>query len=74
MATSDIMTSQLRLTFVTGTDQITGDPLFASKSFNNVKPTSQASQLLTVAEALAQLQTHSLFKIERNDSSEITAS
>lgn len=71
MAIADMVKSQLRLTFMTGSDQETGEPTFAYKSFNNVKPAAEASQLLVIAEALSSLQTYSLSKIERNDNSEI---
>lgn len=72
MAMVDMTKSQLRLTFVTGNDPETGNPIFSYKSFNNVKTDADASQLLNVANALSSLQTFSLYKIERNDSSEIS--
>lgn len=73
MAVADMVKSQLRLTFVTGNNPETGKPTFAYKAFNNVKTTVNAGQLLTIAEALSSLQNHPLYKVERNDSSEISA-
>lgn len=73
MAVADMVKSQLRLTFVTGDDEMTGEPTFSYKSFNNVKTSADANQLLTIAEALANLQSYPLYKVERNDSSEISA-
>jgi len=72
MAMIDMVDSQLRLTFVTGNDPDTGNPIFTYKSFNNVRTDAEPSQLLNVAHALASLQTYSLYKIERNDRSEIS--
>lgn len=74
MAVADIMRSQLRLTFSAGYETGTGEPIYTSKLFNNVKPSATASQLLIVAEAFARLQSHPLHKVERHDHSEISAS
>lgn len=74
MATIDIVKSQLRLTFVTGNDEMSGKPILTTKTFNNVKPSAQPSQLLIIAEALSNLQEYPLFMVERNDNSEINAS
>lgn len=71
MAIADMVNSQLRLTYVTGNDEITGEPIHAYKSFNNVKTNAEASQLFTIAQSLSNLQSYSLYKVERNDRSEI---
>jgi len=73
MVVADVTRSQLRLTLITGSDEITGQTIYKSKSFNNVKPSANAEQLFSVANALASLQSHPLHKVERNDSSEVSA-
>lgn len=71
MAVAEIITSQLRLVFDDGADEITGKPMYKYKSFNNVKTQAGADQLYGIAEALAGLQERELSSIERNDSSDI---
>jgi len=71
MAVANLVKSQLRLYFENGTNPETGDIIFKSKMFNNVKLSADADQLYTVAQALAGLQQLPLHEIERNDSSEI---
>lgn len=72
MAASTMMNSQLRLIFHEGNDLETGDPIFKTKNFNNVKTSATPDQLFEVAQALASLQEFSLHSIERRDNSEIT--
>jgi len=67
VATATLKDSQLRLIFETGVDE-EGNPVYRYKSFNNIKPEATPDALYAVATALAPLQQHSLFEIERNDS------
>lgn len=71
MAVADLMSTQLRLVFEDGEDMITGETLYKSKSFNNVKTSATADQLYAVATALAGLQQRPLYLIQRKDSSDI---
>ncbi|WP_430790386.1 DUF1659 domain-containing protein [Virgibacillus flavescens] len=71
MAISNLENSTLRLVFNDGVDGITGKEIFKSKSFNNVKLAATADQLYAISIALEPLQQRVLFKIERNDSSEL---
>ena len=72
MATSSLMNTQLRMVLETGVD-VNGKSLFRSKNFNNMKPSATPDALFAVALALAPLQQHSLFAVERNDSSDLQA-
>lgn len=71
MAVAEIVSSRLRLVFYDGDDVITGNPVFKSKTFNNLKVEADADQLLAVAEAFVGLQERPLSKVERNDHTEI---
>lgn len=71
MAVSNMTSSQLRLVFYTGADEMTGKPIYKGKNFNQVKTEVTPDQLYAVAHALADLQTFELFNIERRDQSEI---
>lgn len=73
MAMENIQTSQLRLIFFDREDEETGEIYVSRKSFNNIKPTATAEQLLAVAEAFASLQQRPLLHVERQDLSEITS-
>ncbi|KMM39327.1 DUF1659 domain-containing protein [Guptibacillus hwajinpoensis] len=72
MASSSLMNTQLRMVLETGVD-VNGKSLFRSKNFNNMKPSATPDALFAVALALAPLQQHSLFAVERNDSSDLQA-
>ena len=72
MATASLMNTQLRLVLETGVDE-NGKSIFRSKNFNNMKPSATPDALFAVALALAPLQQHSLFAVERNDSSDLQA-
>lgn len=67
----DHISTQLRLVLYDGEDPMTGDPVYRSKSFNNVKSEATAEQLFAVAEAFESLQERPLHTIERRDNSEI---
>ncbi len=71
MAVAERISSQLRLVFYDGEDALTGNPIFKSKTFNNLKTDADAAQFLAVAEAFAGLQERPLSRIERNDNTEI---
>lgn len=71
MAMAEKISSTLRLVLYDGEDEETGNPVYKSKSFNNVKTSANADQLFVVAEAFAQLQELPLYAIERRDNSEI---
>ncbi|MFD2131560.1 DUF1659 domain-containing protein [Pseudogracilibacillus auburnensis] len=71
MATSTLMKSQVRLVLENGKHSTSGNPIFKTKSFNNVKTDASPTQLFAVATALANLQTLPLHSVERFDHSEI---
>jgi len=71
MAVAERVSSRLRLVFYDGEDILTGNPIFKSKTFNNLKTDADADQFLAVAEAFAGLQERPLSRIERNDNTEI---
>ncbi|OZU88359.1 hypothetical protein CIL03_11965 [Virgibacillus indicus] len=71
MAIQDMTSSQLQLVLNNGTDTSTGQPIYVTKSFNNVKPEVTADQLYAIATAFAGLQERNLYNIERKDSSDI---
>jgi len=71
MAVLDHISSQLRLFLYDGEDEETGNPIYRSKSFNNVRATANPDQLLAVAEAFASLQERPLYSVERRENSEI---
>jgi hypothetical protein len=64
---SEIVNTQLQMVFDNGVDE-EGNPIFRTKSFNNVKTTSTPEQLHNVTVSLAQLQQRVLYNVERNDS------
>ncbi|MGM8366168.1 DUF1659 domain-containing protein [Virgibacillus sp. W0181] len=71
MAVADLMNSQLRLILDDGEDMFTGETIYKTKSFNNVKTSATADQLYTVATAMTDLQERPLYQLQRKDSSDI---
>lgn len=71
MAVADLTQSTLQLVFHDGTHPESGNPVFKTKSFNNVKPSATADQLYAVGLAFEGLQERTLYGINRRDSSEI---
>lgn len=71
MAIAEKITSQLRLTFYDGEDLLTGKSIYKTKSFNNVKTSSDADQLYAITQVLKALQERTLYTLERIDSSDI---
>ncbi|ASF39217.1 MULTISPECIES: DUF1659 domain-containing protein [Halobacillus] len=65
---TEIVRSQLQLVLENGQDE-KGNTIFRTKSFNNIKITASEDQLYRVATAMAPLQQHLLYAVERNDNS-----
>lgn len=72
MAVATIVSSSLRLELYAGEDPETGNPIFTSKSFNNVKTDVTPDQLWPIATAVAGLQEFPLQNVERRDYSELS--
>lgn len=72
MASAERIDSRLQLTFEEGTDPVSGDPIYKTKSFNNVKLDATADQLLAITQALVPLQQMDLYSVKRNDTELIT--
>lgn len=72
MAAANLYETKLRMTFETGMDE-KGKPIYKAKTLNNIKKEATTDQLFQVAQALSVLSNDSLFKIERNDTTDITA-
>jgi len=71
MAVESIATgSVLRMQMQTGVDG-NGDPVFRSKSLNNIKPEAADQDLFDVAQALAGLQEHTLAGVLRVDNARL---
>jgi len=73
MAIQELMSTSLQLVFSEGIDESSGQPIYKTKSFNNVKTTADAEQLYAVATALAALQEFPLYNVHRRDNSDIYA-
>ena len=63
MAVAERISSRLRLVFYDGEDNVTGNPVFKSKTFNNLKTDADADQFLAVAQAFVSLQERPLSRI-----------
>ncbi|SFA99505.1 Protein of unknown function [Lentibacillus halodurans] len=72
MAEQQMVDSRLRLILDDGVNEETGEQLYRTKGFNNVKTTATADQLYSIATAVTALQERPLVNVERNDSSEIS--
>ncbi|RFU63517.1 DUF1659 domain-containing protein [Peribacillus glennii] len=72
MANQMLYTSTLRITFETGVNE-KGEPQLKRKSFSNIKNGATADDLFQTAQSLANLQTHALSEIARQDTSTISA-
>ncbi|WP_077212378.1 DUF1659 domain-containing protein [Bacillus dakarensis] len=70
MAQAVITSSRLALTFETGFNE-KGEPIYKTKSYNNIKIEATADQLFQGANALGSLTSNTLVNVERNDNSEI---
>ncbi|WP_182199931.1 DUF1659 domain-containing protein [Paraliobacillus salinarum] len=67
MALVERTDTRLQLVFDNGVDEISGKALTKTKSFNNIKTTATAEQLLAISSALVPLQTLPLLMVKRND-------
>ena len=72
MAVASLSESRIRLFYDYGLDQ-DGKQVLKSKSYNAVKESATADQILATAEAIAALSSVPLFSVERNDTTDITA-
>ncbi|CEG26962.1 DUF1659 domain-containing protein [Bacillus sp. B-jedd] len=70
MAQALLAESKLRLVFETGVNE-KGEPIFKSKTFNNLKKEATPDQMHQAAAAIAALSKDPLSRVERNDRSEI---
>lgn len=61
-----LVKSRLSIIFLTGTNE-KGEPIFKTKSFNNIKETATNEQLTNIANALARLQNYDIDHIERTN-------
>ncbi|MFA1821414.1 DUF1659 domain-containing protein [Virgibacillus oceani] len=71
MAIQELMSTSLQLVFSDGIDESSGNPVYRTKSFNNVKTAADAEQLYAVSTAMAALQELPLYNVHRRDSSDI---
>ena len=74
MAVATLRQSTMQLVFQDGSDPVSGNPVYKTKSFNNVKPDATADQLYAIAIAFEDLQQRPLFEINRRDNSDIRLS
>ncbi|HHY74248.1 MAG TPA: DUF1659 domain-containing protein [Bacillus bacterium] len=65
MATEVIKSSQLRIEYNQGID-LDGNPIYKTKNYNNLKTTATPDHIQSVALAIANLQQHSIFSVQRN--------
>lgn len=70
MAQQQIMNSKLRLLFETGLDE-KGEPVYKSKTYNNIRREATAAQLFQAGQAIGGLCENLLVGIERTDNFEI---
>ena len=74
MAVATLRQSTMQLVFQDGSDPVSGNPVYKTKSFNSVKPDATADQLYAIAIAFEDLQQRPLFEINRRDNSDIRLS
>jgi hypothetical protein len=72
MAVANLLETKLRMIFEVGMDE-KGKPIYKAKTLNSLKKEATTDQLFQVAQALSALSNDSLFKIERNDMTDIMA-
>ncbi|GAA0305860.1 hypothetical protein GGQ92_002853 [Gracilibacillus halotolerans] len=71
MASTELINSRLQLIFENGTDPVSGNPIYKTKSFNNIKLDATADQLMAVTKALVPLQQLPLNAVRRNATEQI---
>lgn len=74
MAVSSIIRTQMRLVFEKDTNPETGKISLKTKSFANVKANATPDEIYAVGNALSGLQSLPLYRVERYDYAEVTAS
>ncbi|NSL52711.1 DUF1659 domain-containing protein [Calidifontibacillus erzurumensis] len=72
MASEFLVDSQLRLEFLQGMD-LDGNPIYKTKTFNNLKTTATPENIQNVALAIADLQQHELMRVQRTNNYDIVA-
>ena len=72
MATATLTETRLRLAFEVGMNE-KGEPVYKTKTLNNINPAATTDQLLQAAQALGVLCSDPLSSIKRADSSDIIA-
>ena len=72
MAQALLEGTKLRLVFEAGVDG-EGKPILKTKSFSNITKAATVDQLSQAAQAVAALCKDPIYKVERNDSTEIIA-
>lgn len=70
MAEAMIMDSKLRLLFETGINE-KGEPVYKTKTYNNIDKEATADQLSEAAKALGSLSLYPVISVERTDNFEI---
>ncbi|WP_019152607.1 DUF1659 domain-containing protein [Robertmurraya massiliosenegalensis] len=70
MAEAMIMDSKLRLLFETGINE-KGEPVYKTKTYNNIDKEATADQLSEAAQALGSLSLYPVISVERTDNFEI---
>mgnify|MGYP001351509001 FL=1 len=71
MASAELINARLQLIFENGTDPVTGNPVYKTKSFNNIKLNATADQLMAVTQALVPLQQLPLDSVRRSATEQI---
>ncbi|WLV24141.1 DUF1659 domain-containing protein [Aciduricibacillus chroicocephali] len=71
MAIAQRYQTQLRLIQQHGVDIDTGQPIYKTRTYNNIKESATAAQLLAVATAITGLQKFDLARLERRDDLQI---
>jgi len=65
------LNSSLRLILETGMDE-NGKPVYSTRTYNNVKTSASDEDLMSVANQLADIQSHPVFAIRRIVETELT--
>lgn len=74
MAVKEIIRSTIRAKLVTGHDDMTGKTLYGYRTFNNLKTSSDPSDVLDSIVDLMSLQKHKPFNFEQIDYGELSSS
>lgn len=71
MAIAQLYKTQLRLIQQHGVDMDTGQPIYKTKTYSNIRENATADQLYAAARAITSLQEWDLASVERRDDSKI---